>query len=234
MVRTELIERSPLRILERSTSGGPAVGEVAVIASRKGVGKTACLVHIATDQLFQKHHVIHVSFAARTDHIVNWYEDIFREIARKRNLENALTEHASLIQNRVIMNFSQQGTRPQQVLRSLRAMIEQGSFNADLLVVDGFDFEQATADDLAQYRSLAGELGLALWFSATTHRDKPAVDANGVPIQLVRFLPHIDILIGLTPQPDHIALRLIKDHDLYPQHDLDLKLDQSTLLIARQ
>jgi len=54
MVRKELINRSPLRILERSTHGGVGKGNIGIIAARKGVGKTACLVHIATDQLFQK------------------------------------------------------------------------------------------------------------------------------------------------------------------------------------
>ena len=48
MVRAELIKRSPLRILERSMHGGLGAGNIGILASRKGVGKTACLVHIAT------------------------------------------------------------------------------------------------------------------------------------------------------------------------------------------
>ena len=54
-------------------------GFMAVIG-KKGVGKTACLVHIATDQLFLNKHVIHVSFSGDTRHIISWYEDIFKEI----------------------------------------------------------------------------------------------------------------------------------------------------------
>ncbi len=45
MVKSELINRSPLRILEKSIQGGVGKGNIGVIASRKGVGKTACLVH---------------------------------------------------------------------------------------------------------------------------------------------------------------------------------------------
>ncbi|MCJ7610642.1 MAG: hypothetical protein MUP19_00135, partial [Candidatus Aminicenantes bacterium] len=87
MVKQELIARSPLRILEQSLSGGLGKGNIGVLAARKGVGKTACLVHIATDKLFQDKPVIHVSYASRVDHIITWYEDIFKELARQKDLE---------------------------------------------------------------------------------------------------------------------------------------------------
>ena len=82
MVKSELIKRSPLRLLEKSIHGGVGKGKIAAIASRKGVGKTACLVHIATDKLFQGKHVIHVSFSSKVDYIIGWYEDIFKEILK--------------------------------------------------------------------------------------------------------------------------------------------------------
>ena len=81
MVKAELIKRSPLRILEKSTHGGLGKGNLGVITARRGVGKTAFLVHLATDQLFQDKPVIHVSFSTSTNHIIDWYEDIFKEIA---------------------------------------------------------------------------------------------------------------------------------------------------------
>ena len=102
MVKTELNKRSPLRILENSIHGGVGKGNLAVIAARKGIGKTACLVHIATDQLFRGKHVIHVSFSANTSHIISWYEDIFNEIAKVNNLEHAMEVHDDIISNRII------------------------------------------------------------------------------------------------------------------------------------
>src|SRR6056297_3151609 len=131
MIRSELVKRSPLRILDQSIHGGLEPGGIGVIASRKGVGKTACLVHLATDRLFQDKHVIHVSFSSRTDHIISWYEDIFKEIARKRELEDAMQVHDEVIKNRVVMNFSQEGVSVDQVIKSIRAMIVDGNFHAD-------------------------------------------------------------------------------------------------------
>ena len=46
MIKKELISKSPLRILEKSIHGGVGKGNLGVIAARKGIGKTACLVHM--------------------------------------------------------------------------------------------------------------------------------------------------------------------------------------------
>jgi hypothetical protein len=231
MVREELIRRSPVRILEKSIQGGVGVGNIGVIAARKGTGKTACLVHIATDQLLQGKHVIHVSFSSRTDHIMSWYEDIFREIARKRNLENAMDVHDDLIRNRVLMNFNQHGITIDQLLKSLRAMIVAGGFAANTIVIDGYDFETGDPESLRRLREFAHELKLTLWFSASTHRDRSEVDEHDVPMLLHPYLKHISVIISLTPEERHISLRLIKDHDRYSSEGLHLELDSGSLLI---
>jgi len=231
MVKKELIERSPLRLLEKSIRGGVGAGNIGVIAARKGTGKTACLVHIATDQLFQDKHVIHVSFSGRTDHIISWYEDIFGEIAKKRSLEDAMEIHDELIKNRVILNFNQEGVTREQLLRSIGALIDDGHFQADVIVVDGYDFEKGEVETLKVLREFAGKHGLTVWFSASTHREESGVDDRGVPAILQGFIDEIAVLITLTPEDDHLKLRLVKDHDTYRTEDLHLELDSRTLLI---
>ena len=58
-----------------------------VITSRKGIGKTSVLVQLALDKLMQGKKVIHVSFTTHTSYVISWYENIFTELAKKRNLE---------------------------------------------------------------------------------------------------------------------------------------------------
>lgn len=230
MIKEELIKRSPLRVLERSLNGGLPVGNIGVVAARKGTGKTACLVHMATDQLLQGRHVIHVSFSGRTDHIVTWYEDIFSEIARKRDLEDSMEIHDEVIRNRVIMNFNQDGITVNQLLRSIRAMIDDGQFNADLVIVDGYDFGKGDPATLVALREFGRDHNLRFWFSASVRREDPR-DDRGVPLKLEPFLESIDALITLTPDRDHVKLRLLLDHGEYRPEDLNLELDQKTLLI---
>jgi hypothetical protein len=232
-VKEELIKRSPLRLLERSISGGLGRGNIGVLASRKGVGKTACLVHIAADKLLQGQHVIHVSYASRVDHIISWYEDIFKEIAKKPGMKSAADISGELIRNRVIMNFKQEGTRTEQVLRSLEAMIVHGQFGAETIIVDGLDFGLTGPEELGKFKDFAGRLGLEVWFSASLRGDEPLFDERGIPFALKDHLGAIDVLISLQHHGDHVHFNLVKDHDRLAPKDMRLKLDPKTLLIAR-
>ncbi|HOW84994.1 MAG TPA: hypothetical protein P5119_06520 [Candidatus Aminicenantes bacterium] len=233
-VKEEIIRRSPLRVLEKSISGGLGKGHVGVLASRKGVGKTACLVHIAADKLLQGQYVIHVSYASRVDHIVTWYEDIFKEIAKAPKMRSALDEFDDLIRRRVIMNFKQDGSRTEQVLRSLEAMIVHGNFRAETVIVDGLDFDQAGPEDLRKFREFAGRLGLEVWLSASLKKDEPLFDEQGSPYELKDFLGTIDVLISLQHHGDHVHFNLVQDHGRLAPKDLRLKLDPTTLLIAKE
>jgi len=233
MVKKELIKLSPLRILEEAMHGGLGKGNIGILASRKGVGKTACLVHIATDKLFQDKAVIHVSYASRVDYIINWYEDIFKEIAKKRQLENAVEVHDEIIKNRVIMNFKQDAAKTEQVLRSVEAMITQGQFSAEAVIVDGYDFSISCQEDLKQFKAFAEKLDLEVWFSASLRGEKPLFDDAGIPFLLQGCSGGIDVIITLAFKDEHVRLHLVKDHDFQPAGELALKLDPATLLIAR-
>jgi hypothetical protein len=232
MIKEEFVKRSPLRILEESIHGGLGRGNLGILASRKGVGKTACLVQIATDKLFQQRPVIHVSYSSRVDHIIGWYEDMFREIAGRLNLESAAEVHDDLIKNRVIMNFSQEGTRTDQVLRSLEAMITHGKFAAETIIVDGYNFLQSLPEDLKKFKDFAGGMGIEVWFSASLKGEEPFFDDKGLPRELERFLGAIDVLITMRYRNDKVRLHVVKDHHHPPAGELRLCLDPTTLLIA--
>ncbi len=232
MVKTELIKRSPLRVFEKSIHGGLGRGNIGVLASPKGVGKTACLVHIATDKLFQGRPVIHVSYSSRVDYIITWYEDIFKEIAKNRKLRAAVDIHDEIIKNRVIMNFKQEGTRTEQVLKSVEAMVTFGKFAAETVIVDGYDFTQGSCDDLAKFKEFAVKLGLEVWFSASLKEADPSLyDAAGIPVVLTPLCTAIDVLITLHATGNYVELKVVKDHGHPAAGLLPLKLDPKTLLI---
>ena len=84
MEKTELIQRSPIRILEKAIPGGLKHGEIGIIAGPSGIGKTSVLVQLALDKLLQSRKVIHVSYTKRTDYVLAWYENIFNEFIHKK------------------------------------------------------------------------------------------------------------------------------------------------------
>lgn len=233
MVKTELVKRSPLRILEKSIHGGLGTGNLGVIAAPEGIGKTAVLVHLATDKLLQGQHVIHVSFSERTDHIYAWYEDIFSEIARLKNLDDAMQVHDEIIKNRVIMNFVQGEVAVKKIISSIRAIIRDGEFAADTVMIDGFDFSKTNTDEMAELKQFLAEDGLSLWFSVSVP-EAQNFSATEIPACMADYSNQISVLFTLDDTADHICLRLVKDHDHSHPQDPHLMLDTKSLLVIEE
>jgi KaiC/GvpD/RAD55 family RecA-like ATPase len=233
MVRSELIKRSPLRILENSTNGGVGKGHIGVIAGPKGLGKTACLVHIATDQLMQDKHVVHISFSPEATHIVAWYEAIFKEITKRYKLENAMDVHDEIVKNRIVMNFKQDGLHWPQIEGRLKTILESAHFTADTFVVDGYDFSAATPEEFGQFEQFAVKSGCSFWFTASEKKDDVTMSRKQAFAFLDTFIDDIAVLILLSDRGSYIHLELLKDHG-NAVHDLHLKLDPQILLIAEE
>ena len=231
MVKQELISRSPLRILEQSAHGGPGPGEIGIIAGRKGLGKTACLVHIATDQLFQQRHVIHCSFSPDASHIVGWYDEIFNELSRNHHLDCARDVHDDIIKSRIIMNFRQESVKLGRLEQSIRSIMEAGRFAVHTLIIDGYDFSRESIESIRQVRAFAAELGLSIWASVTVG---PEQECGGVPAAVAPYVSECAVVVCLQVVDPFIKLALVKDHDRSGFTDLHLMLDPKILLIAQE
>jgi hypothetical protein len=236
VIKEELISRSPVRVFEKSIHGGLKNGEMGVVAAPSGIGKTAVLVQIALDKLLQNKKVIHVSFSQHTDYVLTWYTDIFNEFIKKKNLEKVQDVKTELIKNRVLMNFNQDGITSEMILRSLRAMIGDGGFKADALIIDGFDFSRTSRERLSAVKDFAKEINLEVWYSGNIGGAGVPVgaglyDKRRIPVVFKDFADLFDIIIVLEPKQDHIALSVSKDRETYNPSAMALKLDPKTLLI---
>jgi hypothetical protein len=211
ITKEELVRRSPIRIFEQSIHGGLKPGEIGIVASGSGVGKTSVLVQLALDKLLQGKKVIHVSFTQHAHYIFSWYEDIFNEFISRKNLENAPEVKNDLVQNRVLMNFNQGGMSTDQIIKSLRAMIVEGGFTAEAIIIDGLDFSRTSHDRFASIKAFALELGLSVWYSCTVDGGGQQYDERNVPLLLKGFADDlIDVVIVLEPKEDHVALSVSK------------------------
>jgi len=240
MVKEDLIQRSPLRIFEQSIHGGLKAGEVGIIVSQPGIGKTSMLVQLAMDKLLQGKKVIHVSFTQHTHYVPAWYEDIFDELFSGKKLDNAAELKDEIVKNRVLMNFNQEGMSNEQILRSLRAMIVEGGFAADSIIVDGFDFSRAgtgaaARERIANVKAFAKELGLSVWYSCTVKENGQILyDNEKMPLAIKEYADLVDIVIVLEPRADHIELSISKDRGAHDLKALAMRLDPKTLLILEK
>lgn len=230
----QLNSMSPLRVFEESINGGLGKGNLGVIVSKHGVGKTACLVHLATDKLFKGENVIHVSFSGNVEHVINWYKEVFREIAAIQSLDDAAMVYNSILANRVVMNFSQEQVPISKVLASLESLISQGSFKADTILFDGFKLTVASEEDIQKIKEFAEKMQLEIWFSVSPVRPDVVYDDYGVPNTLEKYFDQIDVLVALKydDKEDKVMMTVVRAHHENVPKPAKVALDPRTMLIA--
>jgi len=230
----ELNALSPLRAFDESLDGGLGKGNLGVLVSRHGIGKTACLVHLATDKLFRNEHIIHVSFSGNVEHVINWYKEVFHQISENRSLADAASIYNEILANRVVMNFSQENVPIEKVLSSLETLIRQGSFNADAIMFDGYKLTVATEEDVRKIKQFAMDMRLEVWFSVSPVRSDVQFDENGVPSTIFKYEQLIDVLIGLkyNEDMDKVIMTLVKHKESFDPKPMHVNLNPKTMLIS--
>ena len=230
MVKKELLQRSPVRAFEKAIDGGLGPGEIGIICAPPGLGKTSVLVQIALDKLLQDKKIIHISFTQHADYILSWYEDIFDEFIRKKNVENERELQAELVRNRILLNFHQEGVTSDVIRKSLKAMIVDGGYKADAIIVDGFDFSISKRERIATLKEFARELGLCVWYSCS------ALDYNKkrIPAVIESFEDCVDVIMVLEPKSSHVGLYVTKNRDRPVASAELLRLDTKTLLLLEE
>ncbi|MCL2600314.1 MAG: hypothetical protein FWD88_03945 [Treponema sp.] len=231
MIKEELIRRSPIRSFEQSIQGGLKPGEVGIVASQRGVGKTSVLVQLAMDKLLQGKKVIHVSFAQLRQNVFIWYEDIFEGFIGSANLEDKDGVKSEIAKNRVLMNFNQDGMTLDMIVKSLGAMISDGGFAADALIIDGFDFSRTNREYVDKVKGFAKSMGLSIWCNCTVNGEEPRYDDANVPMIVKDFADLIDVVVVLEPKPDHVELSVSKNRGGPSAQSQATRLDPKTLLI---
>lgn len=233
MYRKEVNEHSPMRVFERSIHGGLGAGNLGVVMSRAGIGKTAFLVQIGLDELMRDRKVLHVSLASNIERVQSWYEELFADLSRFANLDKSDSTQVMIDRNRMIQAYPDHKFNAEK-LRSVMAVLkEHAGFHPSTILVDGLDWEHHDANHVPDLKALASEYGAELWTTARTHREETGAD----PVELPEFVRKqdevVDVAVFLQPHASHVDLRLLKDHDRTDfDFDSPLKLDPYTMRLV--
>ena len=102
----EVMERSPLRVFERAIDGGLGRGNIGIVLSRPGVGKTGFLIGMALDALLQGRQVLHISTKETVERVRDFYDQIFQSLADDLDLDNRPQRHLEMERNRHILVYN--------------------------------------------------------------------------------------------------------------------------------
>ncbi len=227
----ELTHRSPLRVLERSVHGGLGKGNLGVVAARPGVGKSGFLTCLALDDLLRDRKVLHVACRATVDHVREYYDEMFADLVRSANLEEAVIARDKIDRNRFIRSLNGRDFNLAQFEASLQVLARDAAFRPDVILIDGFGFDEASPADVEAMRNVAREHGAELWMALRVKPEDEPQDWRELPPGVARLGATVSVCLLLQPVGDAIRIRLLKDHDSPEVTELSLDLDPRTFLV---
>ncbi|MCF8128804.1 MAG: hypothetical protein K9N10_09830 [Deltaproteobacteria bacterium] len=226
----DFISVSPLKILEQTSRRGLGPGNLGVLIARAGVGKTACLIHIALDRIFRGEKLIHVSLEEGPEKVTAYYNVIYFDLLKALNLNDDDEYRMRIDRNRMILAYLNQSFDLERLDANLKNLAERLDFRPNTLIIDGLDFEKAGRDMLEGLRKTGRAIGAEIWLSALSHRHITETNERGVPQPCAAVDDLLSIIIQLVPEPSGVFLKLLKDHDQSGDPDASVKLDPNTFL----
>jgi len=204
---------SPLKILEKSSGKGLGRGNLGVVVARAGVGKTACLVHIAMDKLLRNEKLVHASLQDSPEKVTSYYNVIFSELVQALNLTNAADLKAQIDKHRMILAYLNQSFDLRRLRENLKNLSEKVGFVPDTIIVDGLDFSKAGVEIFEGFKKLAQEFNVEVWFSALSKGIQGDGKSQAIPAPADKFSSLFSIIIELQPTPSAVELSLLKGHE---------------------
>jgi len=228
----DFVSLSPLRLVEKSSRKGLGPGNLGVLMARAGVGKTACLIHIAFDKLFRQKKLVHISLEDGPEKVTSYYNVIYNDVVKALELPDGYDHRLLIDKNRMILAYLNQSFQIDRLRANLSNLSANMAFKPGALILDGLDFETAQRALFEGLKVLAEELKVEIWFSALTHRHITEVNERGIPYPCHQLDDLFSLILRLEPEPSGVFLRLLKDHDNPTLPDTRVRLDPNTFLLS--
>ena len=232
MLKKDLILRNPLRMMGRENDDILDAGQFGAVLARAGVGKTAFLVQLSLNALLRGKNVLHISLTDPVNKVSLWYKEVFNLIAEQYQVHQINQLWESVLPHRFIMTFRVEGFSVPKLQERLADLSEQNIFSPQMIIVDGFPFDETDHRSLREFKDMVAEQGMHSWFTVRTHRHEEP-EADGTPQQLADVSDLFDIAIQLLPVGKEIHVKALKGGESFSKH-LDLRLDPSTMLLTNQ
>lgn len=233
MLKEDLINKNPLRLISPVGEADSQTKKMGLVMARAGLGKTSILVQIALDNMLQGKNILHVSIGQSLEKTTVWYDDLFRDIARKNDLENLNEVQEEIMPGRMILTFNEDTFTVAKFKERLKDLIDQGLFLPACVLIDGCDDPPSQAE-LDELRRLMVKYHFDVWFSAVNHRTDQRQSESGTPAPYHDIDGFFDTVILLEPVEggDRLELNFIQDQSGTVNTGRSLHLDPSTLLIT--
>jgi hypothetical protein len=218
--------------LVRRTLGSPLMpSELGALMARAGVGKTACLTHIALEHLFESQPVLHVCIDGVAEKIKIWYQELMRNLLASTSKDEFARLQRRLEGMRFILAYLHQTFSVRKLEQSLQNLEEQTDFHPALVILDGLHFDHEPRALIAELQSFAQKHRVSLWMSIRTHRHIAISNDQGIPYPCHESDDLFQAILSLEPSPEAIQVRVLKQGERYHPEHPDVFLNPQTFLL---
>jgi hypothetical protein len=208
-------------------------GELGVVLARAGVGKTACLTHIALEELLRGEAVLHVCIGEIPDKIKVWYQEFLKNLNETLPGEDCASLQHRIEPSRFILAYLHQTFSPEKLEKSLGTLRDQAKFFPAMVVLDGLDFDRISRPMIQMLQDFARKQEVSLWMSARTHRHISEANERGIPYPCHALDDLFNAIVLLEPTPDAIRVKVLKHNEQYqPEHPPVFLNGQTYLLMT--
>lgn len=222
-----------MAMIQGALGNSLAPGEMGILLARAGVGKTACLTHIALEQLLRGTPVLHVAIDEVPEKIKVWYHELLKNLVAAQPDTDLATLQQQIEPMRFILAYLHQTFSPEKLEQSYQNLQEEAKFNAGMVIVDGLDFDQVSRSTLEALQKFAQQHQVALWMSARTHRHMAAANDRGIPYPCHEMDDLFHTIILLEPIPKVIQLKVLKHVDGSREEPASVFLNPQTYLLEK-
>lgn len=228
----KVMQKSPIRLLDRALNGGLGRGNFGVVLSRAGVGKTGLLINLALDRLLQGQRVLHISTKEPVEHLCAFYEQLLQAMSVQLQLDNMLERRLEVERGRHILVFNCETFTLDKLRQSIGFLCDGASFHPDMVIMDGTPrFEFSEDWEIQGICDLAREMDAEIWTGSSLHRQGQELDDRGVPQEVAWHEENIAVILSLQSQNDHVRLHILKEHQSEEPPSVSLELDRETRLL---
>ena len=206
MLKKDLILRNPLRVMGYENDDILNAGEFGAVLARAGVGKTAFLVQLSLNALLRDKNVLHISLEDPVNKVSLWYQEVFNLIAQQYKVDQISQLWESLLPHRFIMTFKVEGFSIPKLEERLSDLMEQNIFMPQMVIVDGFPFDETVSHSLTEFKDLIKSHQMPAWFTMRTHRHEDP-GPGGFPMRLSQVSDLFEIAIQLLPDGKEIHVK---------------------------
>jgi hypothetical protein len=233
MNNDQLSSPNTIEVIQRTLVEPLGPGELGVLMASAGIGKTACLTHIALENLLRGIPVLHVSIDGSPDKIKVWYYELVKSVLMAHPEEDFLAIQNKIEPLRFILAYLHQTFSPAKLEKSLEDLRSQAKFQPSVVILDGLDFDKASRATLEEIKNFARNNGVSVWMSARTHRHISLINDRGIPYPCHESDELFSVILMLEGAVEAIQVKVLKHYDQYMPEPSGVFLDSETFLLKR-